>query len=450
MKKALSVILIIAAVALGAMHGHYSFLYKKGRIAENVGFLAYLSGNYKLIDVAKRPVKRAEKPVEQPAGTVRRPLGRRGEERATPTPAVDTTKPPREVVDTTKVADLISQGRQLYSSSEYKDARARLEEAIAILDKAGRKSSPHYKEAGSYAKRCRVFDALVSNIPYLELSDGQNLSKIELESGKTIVARVLKEEVDSVTIQQNDGIQATLSYDQIDAMTRVTPADYRSQLLKEYRQRYGKTDPKAYFDIFGVALFAIQNRLREEITPVLEKTFMLPGSELVMQTFYTGDDAGQLIVALLESFDKTKEAEEYRQRIELAARPPEPEYPPEPEPVQPGLEPEPYTGPEPTTPEPEPVVPSPPAPAGPPGSKAARIEKAGLYFAAGQRFANYATRNVSKRHFYGKKAYEELGKSRDILNTLQDQYPGEMEIENMLQQVSDLLQFVVHNLVGTN
>ena len=54
------------------------------------------------------------------------------------------------------------------------------------------------------------------------------------------------------------------------------------------------------------------------------------------------------------------------------------------------------------------------------------------------------------RHFYGKKAYEELGKSRDILNTLQDQYPGDMEIENMLQQVSDLLQFVVHNLVGTN
>jgi hypothetical protein len=77
-----------------------------------------------------------------------------------------------------------------------------------------------------------------------------------------------------------------------------------------------------------------------------------------------------------------------------------------------------------------------------------RIDEAGRFFAAGQKLANLAVNHLSKRSVYGKRAHEELGKARDILNVLQDQYPDDREIENMLQQVSDLLHFVIHNLVG--
>lgn len=453
MKKAVSVILLIAVVALGAMHGHYTFLRSNGYIAKDVGFFDYLAGDYKRITPVVADAEGApKKPVGDSGQRARRPLDRRPEGPAeTPTPGVEETKPPREVIDISQVADLVKIGRELYGKSEYESAKKRFDEAVSMLEKAARQSSPYYREAGNYARRCRVFNALVGNIPFLELSDGRGLSRIELESGRTIVARIVKDDGDNVTIQQNDGIQATISYDQIDTTTPIKPGEYRSQLIGEYKSRLEKADPKAYFDVFGVALFAIQNKLREEITPILEKTFMLPGSELVLQTFYTGEDADELIVALLESFDKTKEAEDYRQRVTLAQNPPEPVSPPEPyvpdEPEEPGADPGPFADPDPGPPA-EPVA-QPAQPVGPPGSKSARTEEAGRYFAAGQRFANYATRNVSKRNFYGKKAFEELGKARDILNVLQDQYPGDMEIENLLQQVSDLLQFVVHNLVGT-
>ncbi len=437
MKKAVCVILIIAAVALGAMHGHYSFLHANGRLADDVGFLAYLSGDYKLMDrVASRSPKAGPGRRAGDRGREGAPAAPRAPRKVTPEPVVEETKPPREVVDIAAVPGMIRSARELYGKSEYKSAMKSFENALAILTRAARQASPHFKEASNYAKRCRVFEALVGNIPYLELSDGRGLSRIELESGRTIIARVLKDDGDNVTIQQNDGIEATLSYDQIDAMNPVTPQEFRSQLLIEFKKRESKADPRAYFDVFGVALFAMQNRLRDQITPILEKTFMLPGSELVLQTFYTGEDADQLIVALLESFDKHGEAKSYGEKIAALAEP----LPP-PEPIGPGPEPT-EPGPEPP---PEPVRRT---PVGPPGSKSAKLEEAGQYFAAGQRLANYATRNVSKRDFYGKKAQVELGKARDILNTLQDQNPGDMEIEHLLQQVSDLLHFVIHNLVG--
>ena len=121
----------------------------------------------------------------------------------------------------------------------------------------------------------------------LELSDGENLSSIELDTGNTIVARILKEDSSGVTVQQNGGIQATFSEDQVVDIKPLSEAKYRRGLKQEFRQRLGKVDSKLYFDIFSVALYAIQNKLHDEITPILEQTFNLPGSELVLQTFYT-------------------------------------------------------------------------------------------------------------------------------------------------------------------
>jgi len=452
MKKAISVVLLIAAVALGAKHGHYTYLRSNGYIEKGVGFWAYFAGDYeikdpKLVDAGDDSNDR--KPFEEPKPSEGEPAPPRRIVEETTKPHVEETRPPEQVVDPSLVAAYIKEGRELYVASDYKEAGKKFSEAAGVLEKALKKNSPQYVEASRYAGRCRVFEALVNNIPFLELSDGRNLSQIELESGKTIIARVVKDDGDSVSIQQNDGIEATLSYDQIDEIKPLPPDDYRNNLVKAYRDRLSKVDAKSYFDVFGVALFAIQNRLKNEISNVLEQTFMLPGSELVLQTFYTGDDADQLIVALLESFDKKQEAESYRNKITLAQAPPEPDPVPmpDPDPIDPGPGPERI---DPGPPPAEPVARPTERSTAPPGSTKAKLDEAGQYFAAGQRFANYATRNVSKRNFYGKKAHEELGKARDILNILQDQNPGDMEIENMLQQVSDLLHFVIHNLVGTN
>jgi tetratricopeptide (TPR) repeat protein len=449
MKKAVTVLLILAVVTLGAMHGHYSFLKSSNRI--DVGFWDYLMGNYKELTAPARIADSGKKEPRRPeaatdTGSVR-PRIREGTPRAEEKVAVEEIKPSE--YDTSAVKRLVSEGRELYAKSEYKTARTRLDEALGILSKAGHKTSELYTEADRYSKRSRVFEALVSNIPCNELSDGRDLAVItfERDTGRKITARVVSNDGDKVKIQQNGGIESELSADEIQSINPITPADYRSQLLKEYQTRAGKADPKACYEVFGVALFAIQNRLRDEITPALEKTFSIPRSEQVLEVFYAGGDTEEVVVALLESFDKYDEAKQYKERLAAAERPALPEHI--------DSEPEPGTGPlagplEPGTDEPpvEPVRPEPVRPSGPPGSKSAQIDEAGKYFALGQRFANYATRNPSRRDFYGKKAQDELEKSRDILNTLMDQNPGDMEIESMLQQVSDLLQFVIHNLVG--
>lgn len=451
MKKAVTVLLILAVVTLGAMHGHYSFLKSSNRI--DVGFWDYLMGNYKELPVEARIADARKKDAGATEGgadrrSVRPPVReetRKEEEKA----AVEEIKPAE--YDTSAVKRLVTEGRDLYTKSEYKTAKSRFDEALGILSKAGQKTSELYKEADKYSKRSRVFEALVSSIPCNELSDGRDLAVItfERDTNRKITARVISNDGDKVKIRQNGGIESELSADEIDSIDSVSTADYRSQLLKEYKTRADKADPKACYEVFGVALFAIQNRLRDETTPALERTFSIPRSEQVLEVFYAGGDTEEVVVALLESFDKHEEAKQYRERLAAAERPALPE------PVD--SEPEPGTGPlagpvdpGPDEPAVEPVAPEPVRPSGTPGSKTAQINEAGKYFALGQRFANYATKNPSRRDFYGKKAQDELEKSRDILNTLMDQNPGDMEIESMLQQVSDLLQFVIHNLVGAN
>jgi tetratricopeptide (TPR) repeat protein len=447
MKKAVTVLLILAVVTLGAMHGHYSFLKSNNRI--DVGFWDYLMGNYKEISpparIAEADKKDSEETAEPgdtgPERTAARAEKRKEEEAV----AVEKMKP--TAYDTSAVRRLLDEGRDLYKKSEYKTARKRFDEALGILKKAGHKSSEFYKEAEKYSKRSRVFDALVSALPCEDLSDGRDLAVItfERDTGRKITVRILSNDGDRVKIQQNGGIESELSMDEIGSIEHISPADYRSQLMKEYNTRASKADAKACYDVFGVALFAIQNRLRDQITPALERTFSIPRSEQVLELFYAEADTEEVIIALLESFDKHEEARQYKEKLAAAKRSAAAE------PVDTGPEPGPLAGPVdpgPDEPPVEPVRRDPVRPSGPPGSKAAQLDEADKYFALGQRFANYATKNPSRRNFYGKKAQDELEKSRDILNILLDQHPDDMDVESRLQQVSDLLQFVIHNLVG--
>ncbi len=434
MKKAISVILILAVVVIGAMHGHYTYLSSRRLIPDNVGFLSYLAGNYHLLSEKPGGVNVARGP-ERPATAGEPGKDTRSqppEKKETP-PAVEKIKPPKEIVELQDVPGLLKEGRELYSKGDYKAANTKYKKALDILARARRQSSPQYEEAKKYSMRSHVFGNLMTNIPMLELSDGKDLSSIELDTGNTIVARILKEDSSGVTVQQNGGIQATFSEDQVVDIKPLSEAKYRRGLKQEFRQRLGKVDSKLYFDIFGVALYAIQNKLHDEVTPILEQTFNLSGSELVLQTFYTGSDVNELVVQLLDSFDKMQEAREYRRQHELAQKPPEHESPPGPEPVR---------TPEHELVEPEPVRPTIPA------SLEEALQLADRYFAAGQKFANYATRNPSKRLHFGKKADRELEKARDILNPLLDKYPDNRDVSSRLQDLYGLIQYVKHNLLG--
>lgn len=457
MKKPVSVLLVLAVVALGAMHGHYTFLHSTEQIAQDVGFFAYLFGNYKRIDPSVARKKKDE--TSQKSSTDRetvplKPLSDRRKVKPTQRKktVVEKIKRPRRTADIRKVPQLLEEGKKLYMTSEYESAKKRFDEIVTILTETDRQSAPEYRQACNYSKRCHVFGALAGSIPHLELSDGRGLYEIDLDIGKTIVARVLRDDGDRVKIQQNGGIESEFTSDQIDDMRKLSPDAYRRMLKKEYSGRRAKADFKADFDIFGLALYAIQNKLREQITPVLEETFALPGSERVLETFYPGSDVEELVIALLESFDKEEAAEQYRLQHQLAQAPLEPDNPlpepreehhePVPEPADLGREevepvdvrPQPFIEPERT----------PPARRGP---YAAKLDEASIYFGTGQKFASEATRNIAKRFHYGKKAQKKLEKATDILNDLLARYPENQEIENLLHQVSDLLQFVVHNLV---
>lgn len=460
MKKTISILIILVIVTLGAMHGHYSYLHSTEQIEENVGFFAYLAGSYtRRADSASAGEGKKDEGEPGDSSVARRtappkPLSRKGgERRTTGKPAVGEIKPPKEVVDVSKVPQLLEEARGLYLRSEYNGANKRFDDVVSILTKTDKQNSPECLEAAKYARRSQVFQALAGSIPTHELSDGRGLSEIDLDTGKTIIVRVLRDDGDVVKVQLNNGIETDLTSDQIDDMNELSPEAYRRMLKKEYETRYSKVDADAYFDVFGVALYAIQNKLREETTSSLEQTFALPGSELVLQTFYTGSDVDKLVVALLESFDRNDAAKKYLHERELAAAPPEPaEYTPEPGygdeyPDEGGYEPgegrpEPELGDMSPPVEPEPRRPARRRP------YTAKLDEAGQYFAAGQRLANEATRNVAKRFKYGPKAKAQLEKALDILNPLLDLYPGSVEVEQMLAQVSGLLQYVNKNLIS--
>lgn len=432
MRKAIMVLLVLAAILLGAIYGHFSFLKQKGVVKSISDYIAYLTeGTERIpVDAQGKPITGAEKKTVAPADTAVRP-----DIRPTEVPTVQKIEKPKPAIDRDLVAALLRESVELYRKMNYKEAIEKSRQVASMLEKAGLEDSDLHRDALQIENRSRAFDALVSKIPPNVLSDGKGLQSIELDSGSILIVRVLREDpkTGAVTIQQNDGIQATFTEDQIRKRTPINHQDYVKKLTEELDRRIGKAKKDLYFDMFSLALFAIQNRLEDRVTELLEKTFAVDGSELAYETFYTGNDQSEMVALLLESFGRSDKAQSLRSRTAQPARFAElpeksaPESPPE-------------TMDTPSVP--DPLLEQIPESAEP--SKTLALK----YLAAGQDYARCATLNATERFRFGRNAKKYLEKAADILDRLIEQNPRDTELEQLRIQVGELLQHVNHNLVG--
>jgi hypothetical protein len=434
-RKAISILLIITVVLLGAIYGHFSFLRHKGIVKSISEYITYLIEATETVprphpvDVEGKPITGAEKKPISPADAAARP-----EIRPTEVPTAQKIEKPKPAIDKDLVAALLRESAELYRKMNYKESAKKSREVISMLEKAGMEGTQLHTDAVQIETRSRVFDALVSKIPPNTLSDGKDLVEIELDSGRTITVRVLKEDpkTGALTIQQNDGIQAMLSEDQIRKRTPISAQDYTRKLTEELDRRIAKAKKDLYFDMFSVAIYAIQNRLTHRVTELLEKTFAMEGSELAFETFYTGKDQTEMVTMLLDSFGRGEKA----QSVKVAQLP---------EKSTPGSGAEPLPETVDAPPLPDPVLERNP---GAPGQAGADLDFALRCFGAGQRYAKQATLNAAKRFQYGQDAQKYLEKAADVLEKLREQNPDDPELEQILIQVYDLLQYVVHNLIG--
>jgi hypothetical protein len=447
-RKAISILLILIAILLGTMYGHYTFLRQKGIVKSVNEYIAYLTKATEKVpgpqpvDAEGKPITGAEKkPVTPVPGTAK--------PEAQPTEAVTAAKieKPKPALDTNLATALLRESEQLYKKMNYKEAIEKSRQVSSMLEKAQLEGSDLHTDALRIEMRSRAFNALVSRIPPNALSDGKGLESIELDSGNTVIVRVLKEDqkTGAVTIQKNDGIQATFTEDQIRKRTPVTRQDHVKKLTEELNKRIAKAKKDLYFDMFSLAIYAIQNRLTDRVTELLEKTFAIDGSELAYETFYTDKDQTEMVAMLLESFGRGEKAQSVRSRkVEPSGRIAQG---PKESSSDSGASSE-ASGPPSETDEasalPDPLLEQIPESTEPSRTLALR------YFAAGQDYVQKATLNPAKRFQFGQRAQKYLEKSADVLNKLLEQKPRDAELEQILNQVYDLLDYVVHNLVGVN
>lgn len=448
MRKAISILLILVAILLGTMYGHYTFLRQKGIVKSVKEYIAYLTKATERVP-GPQPVDAEGKPITGAAKKPVTPAPGSAKSEAQSTEVVTATKieKPKPALDTNLATALLRESEQLYKKMNYKEAIEKSQQVSSMLEKAQLEGSDLHTDALRIEMRSRAFDALVSRIPPNALSDGKDLEAIQLDSGNTIIVRVLKEDqkTGAVTIQKNDGIQATFTEDQIKNRTRITRQDYVKKLAEELDKRTAKAKEDHYFDMFSIALFAIQNRLTDRVTELLEKTFTIDGSELAYETFYTDKDQTEMVAMLLESFGRGEKVQSVTSgkveplgRIANAPKKSGPDSSASREASEPPSE----TDDASTLP--DPLLERIPESAEPSRTLALR------YFAAGQNCVQKATVSPAKRFQFGQGAQKYLEKSADVLNKLLEQKPGDAELQQILNQVYDLLDFVVHNLVGVN
>lgn len=415
MRKALSVILILAAILMGAMFGHFSFLKQKGTLKSVKEYFSYLAGAFEKVP-RPEPVgpeglpitKEKEKPVPTPETSLT-------ETQIIKPPSTKSAQKPKTTVDMNLVSALLGESEQLYKKMNYKESAQKSRQLISLLENGGLEDSDLHRQAVQIEMRSRAFGALISKIPPNTLSDGKDLEAIQLDTGRTIIVRVLKEDLKTgaLTIQQNDGIQATLSEDLIVKRNPITRKEYLKNRAEELERKIASARKDQYFDMLSLALFAIQNRLTDRVTELLEKAFAIDGSEFAYETFYTEPDKAEMVAILLASFGRGEKVSARTTKAQPPAPPLEESSSIPPEPV--------------------------------PGKEDLRLARG--YLARGQYYAMEATLYPEKRFQLGPEAKKYVEKAVDVLNKLLEEKPGDPELEQSLREANGLLYHINHNLV---
>ncbi|TET35696.1 MAG: hypothetical protein E3J72_10365 [Planctomycetota bacterium] len=316
MKKIIWTVLALMAITFGALFGVYKHWLKVGKLSNDTGFFAFLSGSGR-VQVAEQTDKEGEGEAK-PAGRRRESdRSRRGTGRSRPgevargtgdRPEIGVVTPP---FDSRTFDKLKREGELAYANGKYGEAEEKFKDA-ADLAKTSKKDNLAYP-LERRAMRSKVFRALVSKIQVEPISDGKDVAEISLTFGgrKPFIAKIIEENKTSIKIEKESGIGATFEKDDIDSIKRLTRDEYRAHLNKQLDTEYrdvtkgGKPD---YLGLYQCVYFAARFNLAGRITSLLEETFKTEDSQGLISIFCP-EDPVSLTVALLRSYGKDTEAQ---------------------------------------------------------------------------------------------------------------------------------------------
>ena len=212
-----------------------------------------------------------------------------------PTPPPPTPPPTPAGADNGAAEKAIAEGKNLLAKISYEAALRTLGSVETM------KVSPELaKEAAALARKAQAFHKLTRDVKLRPDAD-QVISVLELADGKKLRGVVARKPDGSYSILTGTpgGGQMTLTLAAADVrdVKEIDPAERRAELKKALNTRLAKLGGAAAPpELFDVAVFAIENGLREESLAVLERAW--DGAEAVRKDLVrlvAEDQAGKLL-----------------------------------------------------------------------------------------------------------------------------------------------------------
>jgi len=224
----------------------------------------------------RRPVERR---VERPA-----PPERREPVRKPPEPK---ERPDRRAIDTAILAREREAGGDLCRRAE--DALKELDFALAeeLFGKAAstlRHDSDGAAKAKALATKANTFLTLTKDTEPNPAAD-KTMVTLKLNTGKDIRDVVLVEETDGGYLIARRGMQIEVPRRQVRSVQRMSPAEQRARLLKEFEalESKARAKPESSARHFALADRAFRDGLKEKALGYLEKAFAIDGADLPKQ-----------------------------------------------------------------------------------------------------------------------------------------------------------------------
>jgi hypothetical protein len=259
MKQTIAMVLILIAAALGFVHGAKTFKDEHDAAAPPAP----------PAPVKRPPPERAEAPAPKKA------------------PEPDLTE--KDIAD---ARAKLTEGDEAVKRGDYKAARAAYAEVSRRLGSlTSVVAIPLARLAHRGEAKAEVLGALAATIQPNEFSSGEQLTKITLkgEGGKPgleQVVKVLDVKAASIVFRMRSGAEMELPRTELAKPVEPCSRDeWQRRVLKGFDDRKEKTDPENAFELFRLAAYGLENGIREQGIPYLERALAKDKLGLLPQYF---------------------------------------------------------------------------------------------------------------------------------------------------------------------
>lgn len=172
----------------------------------------------------------------------------------------------------------LKEGDEALARGDFAAARAACRAAAERLARTASVAAlPLARQAQRGEARAEVLGALAATVPPNDFASGEGLSKVRLKgegdgSGREYVARVLREKPGEVALRLASGAELTLPAVALAGPPEPCSRDeWRERVARGLAEREERADKESAFELYRLATYALENGLRAEAAPILER-----------------------------------------------------------------------------------------------------------------------------------------------------------------------------------